>query len=74
MKYGVQCAFCRQLVDAESDDTWHRVEGWERKGKAGGSDIALRKRLYAAENNMFAHDHCVRREQQGIPALQETLA
>ena len=69
MKYPVTCAFCARDVDAESKETWHRVEGWERPGKAGGSDIALRQRVREG----WAHDHCIRMEQGRIPALQEAM-
>jgi hypothetical protein len=70
MAYEVKCEFCGKPVDAELRETWHRVEGWERPGKSGGSDIALRKRT----GEGFAHPMCVRREQEGLPSLrQDTL-
>ena len=68
MTYNVKCEFCGEPVDAELRETWHRVEGWERPGKAGGSDIALRRRT----GEGFAHPMCVRREQQGLPSLRQT--
>ncbi len=67
--YEVRCEFCGEPVDAQSRETWHRVEGWERPGKAGGSDIALRRR----SSEKFAHAHCVRLEQQRVSPLQEAL-
>jgi hypothetical protein len=67
--YEVKCEFCGEPVDAQSKETWHRVEGWERPGKAGGSDIALRRRT----GKGFAHPMCVRRAQEGLPVLQGSL-
>jgi hypothetical protein len=68
--YERKCEFCGELVDAQARETWHTMKGWERPGRAGGSDIALRKRTGMG----FAHPHCVRREQEGLPPLrQETL-
>ena len=51
-----QCSFCKQAVDAPSRYTWHRVAGWERPGKAGGSDIKGRE-----QQPGFAHDDCLSR-------------
>ncbi len=70
MIYEVKCDFCGQPVDAQSKETWHRVEGWERPGKAGGSDIALRRRPAVG---LFAHDHCVRLERGKLQATQEAM-
>lgn len=50
----VRCEFCNCKVNPSSRYVWHRVVGWERKGKAGGSDIALRER-----RDGFACDPCV---------------
>ena len=69
VSYDVPCAFCGEPVDAESKETWHTMRGWERPGRNGGSDIALRQRA----GDEFAHDHCIRREQQRIPATQEVM-
>ncbi len=69
MTYEVKCEFCGEHVDTQSRVTWHRVEGWERPGKSGGSDIALRHRT----GEGFAHHHCIRREQTKISALQESM-
>ena len=54
------CPFCGQPVDPTDRYTWHRVEGWERRGQQGGSDIALRVKL-----DGFAHGHCVQLAQTG---------
>jgi hypothetical protein len=62
------CHYCSKPVDPKSRFTWHRITGWERPGRAGGSDIANRER----DGDVFACDRCVRDVQLGrIP--QETL-
>lgn len=37
------CAECGNPVDPTSRYVWRRVVGWARRGKAGGSDVALRE-------------------------------
>lgn len=65
-----RCDLCGDPVDPNNVFTWHRIEGWARRGKAGGSDVALRE---PHSDGGVAHDHCVRRAQQGIAPLQESL-
>ncbi len=50
----VQCSVCGKAVDAQSRYTYHRVEGWERPGRNGGSDIVDRR-----SHAEFAHPQCV---------------
>jgi hypothetical protein len=63
------CQFCGEPVDPRSRFTWHRVIGWERPGRAGGSDVTLRERL----GDELAHDHCVRLAKAKLSPYQETL-
>lgn len=66
----VKCFFnCGNDVDTKSRYTWHRVIGWERPGKAGGSDVACRER----HGDEFACDVCIRRLQAGVAPAQEAL-
>ncbi len=62
------CQFCREEMDVDRF-TWHHIEGWERPGKAGGSDVMLRKRT----GKGFAHDLCLQRTKDGVSVRQETL-
>ncbi len=62
------CFYCGEPVDPYSRYTWHRVIGWERKGKAGGSDITLRE-----PRDGFAHDHCVSLAKSGLSSGQAAL-
>jgi len=48
------CHYCGHDVDPNRRSTWHRVVGWERAGKAGGSDIVARQRV-----ELFACNRCV---------------
>ena len=70
----IRCSLCTGPIDIRSITTWRRMTGWERKagvrasGKHGGSDVACREPL-----DEFAHDLCVRRQQQGLSPLQEAL-
>lgn len=57
----VPCDLCGRGVDAQSRYTYHRVEGWERPGRQGGSDIVDRRRL-----DVFAHPRCVDRTKAGL--------
>lgn len=65
---GFKCELCGQPVDPYSRYTWHRVIGWERKGAAGGSDIALREK-----RDGWAHPHCVSMAQQGHSVWQQKI-
>lgn len=73
MSLYVSCSLCGDPVDAQSANTWHRVDGWERKARSAsrraGSDIACRRAL-----EEFAHDRCVRRVQDGVSVFQEAFA
>jgi hypothetical protein len=60
------CAFCHEPIDPDSRLTWKRTIGWARPGKAGGSDVVLR-RQFGAE---FAHDHCIEKEKAGLAVGQ----
>lgn len=64
-----RCLFCGLEIDAGSRYTWHHMEGWERPGKAGGSDVMLRERTGKA----VAHDDCIRRQKAGVSARQTEL-
>ena len=66
---GAACTFCGEPVNPRSRSTYTRMQGWDRPGKAGGSDVVLRERL--AE---WAHPWCIDRERNGIHAQQETLS
>ena len=66
----VKCHYCERPVDTTSRYTWHRVQGWERKGAAGGSDIAMRE---PHDVMAFAHPECVDLERSGIGVRQEAL-
>ncbi len=63
------CVFCGKPVDTNNRSTYRRVTGWDRPGKAGGSDIVLRERL-----QQWAHPFCVDRQRDGVSVHQETLA
>jgi hypothetical protein len=64
------CTFCDKALDPDSRYTWHKVTGWERPGRKGGSDIAARTR----DGETFACDPCVRDLQAGrVPGRQESL-
>lgn len=63
-----RCELCGEPVDPTSRFTWHRVVGWERKGKAGGSDIDLREK-----RDGWAHDFCVSLRQRGYQAGQLSI-
>lgn len=65
------CVFCNLPVDPDSRETWHSMAGWERPGKAGGSDVALRART---GDGRFACDPCIRRQQEGLSPLQTSLS
>ena len=65
---GYSCDPWGETIDAHSRYTWHRVIGWERKGAAGGSDIALREK-----RDGWAHPHCVSVLQQGRSPGQASL-
>jgi hypothetical protein len=62
------CHYCGETVDPREYGLWHRVVGWERKGKSGGSDIAFRQQV-----DGFAHDRCVSAARLGVNHGQETL-
>lgn len=62
------CALCGHYVDPNSRSTYRRIEGWDRKGKAGGSDITLRR-----PTGELAHAYCVDRAKAGISPEQEAL-
>jgi hypothetical protein len=64
----VDCAFCGKPVDPRLRETWHRIVAWERKGRAGGSDVACRER----HGDEYAHPACVALAQNGH-AGQTTL-
>lgn len=59
-EFAVRCQFCKEPVDPNSRLTWHRVTGWERPGKHGGSDIRGRQ-----QQPGFAHDDCLSRYLDG---------
>jgi len=64
----VVCTFCGEPVRPRDPLVWHRVEGWERPGKAGGSDITLREQV-----DGFACARCVALKKMGVDVRQETL-
>ncbi len=64
----VECELCGEPVDAQDRFTFHRMDGWERKGKAGGSDIVNRQPL-----ERYAHAHCVYKERETGSAKQGAL-
>ena len=63
------CQFCGEPVDPHSRFTWHRVIGWARPGKAGGSDITLREKA----GDVFAHDRCVSKAKAKLAPGQGAL-
>lgn len=65
----VPCEFCGDPVNPNARQTWHRVIGWERKGQAGGSDIALRER----HGETFACDFCISRLKAKLSPGQGSL-
>lgn len=64
----VACWICGDDVDVFDRRTYNRVEGWERKGQNGGSDIVARQKVAA-----FAHPRCVDDVKRGLVG-QEQLA
>ena len=69
----ILCGIChnpeRPIIPSMSRDIYHRIEGWARKGQAGGSDVALREQVEG-----FAHADCVELRRNGIDPGQGTLA
>ena len=63
------CDHCGYPVDAKSRYTWHKISGYERPGKNGGSDITLRERTGTG----WLHDRCVQDRKAGVVAGQESL-
>jgi hypothetical protein len=64
------CAYCDQPVEPDNRDTWHRVTGWERPRRQGGTNhIALRKRT-----GHFACAHCMDALVEGRHPMQLELA
>ena len=68
-EYLVPCGLCGESVDAFDRYTYQRVEGWGRKGNAGGSDIVDRQQL-----EVFAHPRCVDKEKRGRAGQESLLA
>ena len=66
----VYCYFCGEPLNPQSPTIWHRVQGWDRKGAAGGSDIALRERI---PGGPFACNVCIGRQKAGINPGQTSL-
>jgi hypothetical protein len=64
----VPCTYCERPVNPQARETWHRVIGWERPGRKGGSDIACRQ-----PQARYACDMCVRRMQRGVSPAQGSL-
>lgn len=62
------CTFCGKEVNPQSRQTYTRVVGWHRPGKAGGSDIVLRQLL-----NEWACPQCVDKVRWGVNVGQESL-
>jgi hypothetical protein len=65
---GLTCPFCGKPVGPRDPGVWHRVEGWERPGKAGGSDITLRE-----PREGLAHAECVAMKKMGVDPQQDPL-
>jgi len=68
-----RCRFCGKPVDPLDRLTWRLVSSaWTRgavsQSRRGGRDVALVETV-----EVFAHPHCVRREQQGLSVAQESL-
>ena len=63
-----RCTYCTKPVDPNSRYTYTRVMGWDRPGKAGGSDISLRERL-----EVFACPTCIERIRSGVNPAQEAF-
>ena len=64
------CELCGKPI-SESDEhyAYHRVSGWERGRKAGGTNaIRCRER-----DGAMAHERCVDKDAAGVPANQPPL-
>jgi hypothetical protein len=61
------CSLCNKPVSPSGRLVWQRTIGWARPGKAGGSDIVMRKGL-----DEWAHDECIQLERRGL-LNQESL-
>lgn len=64
-----ECAYCKEPVDPDHRDTWHRVCGWERPRRQGGTNhLAMRRR-----NGMVACAHCLDMLLEGRHPMQLEL-
>jgi hypothetical protein len=52
-----RCFFCGKEVDPDSRNTYRRLQGWNKKGRSGGSDVYLRELL-----NTYACAGCISAE------------
>lgn len=52
------CFYCGDPVDPTDASAWRRVRGWDRRGRAGGSDIVMREPVVPG---VMAHASCVER-------------
>jgi len=62
------CWFCGKPVNPALRETYRSISGWERPGKAGGSDIVLRE-----PTGSYAHPTCIMLTRNGLNVRQETL-
>jgi hypothetical protein len=69
----IVCGLCGEPVDPTSPYAWWGIHAVERKAQGAsrrqGSDVALREQIPGE----WYHGECVRRAQQGLAPLQESL-
>lgn len=68
--HSMPCTYCTTPVDATNKYSYRRVQGWERAGANGGSDILLREK---AEPPEFACLGCVEKMKAGVSVGQGSL-
>ena len=66
-----KCSICDTPVRPRDKEVWTRVQGWERPGRAGGSDIVLRE---AVSPTVFACPTCIAGIRAGVHVDQLTIA
>ena len=65
----MNCSECKQPIDDRFHNYWTKVEGWERRRSAGGTNhLAMRK-----QKDEFLCDACMRMLQRGLDPRQSSL-